>query len=223
MITQTHRDKRQRTPSSLSRKIGKKIPKKTFLIVCEGSETEPEYFKHLKGKDGFNLQATVEINIEVSDPAPTKAINRAIKLSNERKQESKKSLFRSNYDEIWCVFDREAKNETSSYTQAIDKAKQNSIFCATSNPSFEFWLLLHYEYTTRLFQDSGEVEGFLQKSYIQNYDKHITQQIFADLYPRIGKAINHGTRLCNEDHGINPATEVHLLVEKLYKSSESTI
>ena len=221
----------ERSLASLDRRNGRKKPRKSILIVCEGSETEPNYFKFLRGKDGFNIATTVEIKIEIADSSPNRVISRAIQLRDERKRDAKKSLVVSAYDEIWCVFDREAENEGSTFISAIDKANQEKVDTAFSNPSFEFWLLLHFRFTTRLFRNSDEVENELRKEIEselkQKYDKHIDEKLFKVLFARIKAAIANGEKIQefhkNENVNQNPFTNVHLLVNQLCKTAQFDI
>lgn len=46
-------------------------------------------------------------------------------------------------DEFWCVFDVEWPKNHPGLKEAIDRARQNGIELAISNPCFELWLILH--------------------------------------------------------------------------------
>jgi hypothetical protein len=126
------------------------------------------------------------------------------------------------------VFDREAENEGSTFISAIDKANQEKVDTAFSNPSFEFWLLLHFRFTTRLFRNSDEVENELRKEIEselkQKYDKHIDEKLFKVLFARIKAAIANGEKIQefhkNENVNQNPFTNVHLLVNQLCKTAQ---
>ncbi|HDZ61640.1 MAG TPA: RloB domain-containing protein [Nitrospirae bacterium] len=73
-----------------------------------------------------------------------------VKHSKERYNEEKRTG--DAFDRVFCVFD---KDSHESYTRALDeveKAKPKNIFKAiTSIPCFEYWLLLHYEFSTKPF------------------------------------------------------------------------
>jgi hypothetical protein len=110
----------------LSRPEPTKSIKPSILIVCEGENTEPSYFRQFKLSSatikpigtGFNTVSLVE---------------KAIELSNEK-----------TYDQVWCVFDRDDFNE-SDFNTAIQLAEKKNIKVAYSNKAFEYWLILHLD------------------------------------------------------------------------------
>ena len=99
-----------------------------FLIVCEGKQTEPNYFKALT-KD------IESINCEISGQGkdPNSLVEYAIK-----------EKAKNNFDKIWVVFDKdEVPNDD--FNGAIAEAERNKIECAWSNEAFELWFLYHFE------------------------------------------------------------------------------
>lgn len=50
-------------------------------------------------------------------------------------------------DEFWCVFDVEWPRNHPGLKDAIERARQNNIRLAVSNPCFELWLILHHKNT----------------------------------------------------------------------------
>lgn len=103
----------------------------TILIVCEGRNTEPSYFRH------FRLLTAV-IKTIGAGRSTLSLINEAIRLREER-----------NYDQVWCVFDADPMaanhNHAKNFNEAIKKAALNNIQVAYSNQAFEYWLILHFE------------------------------------------------------------------------------
>src|SRR5690606_17418902 len=118
-------------------------------------------------------------------------------------------------DEVWCVFDHEGCNKDSRYDEAVNLAHKKDIKTAISAPSFEFWYLLHYAYTTKPMKNANDVIKELEK-YIENYDKsksYLTETIY-----QIETAINNArkVRQHNQNSGsICPATKVDLLIDKI--------
>ncbi len=117
------RDKR-RAGSRLDRAGADRDERPTILIVCEGENTEPSYFKQ------FRL-VTLKIRVEGLGTNTLDLVNRAIELRNS-----------SDFDQIWAVFDKDSFS-AASFNGAIQKARSNGIYVAYSNQSFEYWLLLH--------------------------------------------------------------------------------
>jgi hypothetical protein len=90
-----------------------------------------------------------------------------------------------------------------------------------SNPSFEVWYLLHYEYSTRSYMNADAVIRELKK-YYPGYEK--TSDMYPLLKDKMDEAIARADRLENyhnaEEHqhpdvNCNPYTDVHRLVKKL--------
>jgi hypothetical protein len=82
---------------------------------------------------------SVEVRIEHGNTDPSGIVREAKRIKGTaRKTEP--------FDEVWCVFDVEAKVTQQSrpgFDEAIDAAKQARIEQAISNPCFEIWLYWH--------------------------------------------------------------------------------
>jgi len=128
------------------RKGSKKKPqRKRFLIVVEGVVTECEYINAIRRSLRLS---SVAIKIETGHTDPIGIVDSAKKLR-------KSALKTDPYDEVWCVFDVEAKvtqNARPGLVEALDSARRSGISVAMSNPCFEICLLWHREerpgYTT---------------------------------------------------------------------------
>ncbi len=100
---------------------------------------------------------------------------------------------------------------------AVADAEKAHLKTAISNPSFEFWYILHFLETTREFTDATDAEHFLS-TYLDGYAKN------CDVFDRLGanteSAISRAQRLL-EHHPRpgtrfpNPSTGVHRLVARL--------
>jgi len=77
-----------------SRKSNSKSLRKSLLIVCEGERTEPAYF------ESFPLNKKVR-EIVGAGANTLSVVKEAIRLRDN-----------SNFDEIWCVFDRDSFKES---------------------------------------------------------------------------------------------------------------
>ena len=114
----------------------KLIPKKLFLIICEGQNTEPKYF------EGFPVP-TKTILIEGGKGSKTALVNYALEIKNSKKYEGENR-------EVWCVFDfdikpDEAATQPQDFNNSIEKAEANGMRVAWSNDAFELWFVLHYQ------------------------------------------------------------------------------
>jgi hypothetical protein len=206
--------RRGKSNEQLKRTRGQRIPRKLILIVVEGEETEYNYFNDLKAE--LRLPTT-EIQVySGSGGDPCKVVEKANSYRNK---------MTSKPDEVFCVFDYDNKREQ--YEQALKKAQdygfEESI---TSIPCFEIWLILHFQYTSRSFQNCSEVETQVQQNLVNaklvnntaQYDKSL--RYYNLLKDKLEQAIENAERLEKEQQEIdlvhaNPSTKVHLLVKKL--------
>ena len=121
------------------------------------------------------------------------------------------------YDSVWAVFDTERADTNPKLNDALQKAKANRINVALSNPCFEFWLLLHDEFTTASFANCESVIRRIKDRYLPNYEKG---NVDMDQYiPKIPIAVQNADH-CRKYHktagvGGNPSTDVDLLVHEM--------
>lgn len=86
-----------KTNSKLKRKVNLLKRRQRILIICEGSKTEPEYFK----KFPVNTEI-VDITIDGPGYNTLSLVNKAIEM---KEKEEKKHM---PYNQVWCVFDRDS-------------------------------------------------------------------------------------------------------------------
>lgn len=125
--------------------------KPVILIVTEGSQTEPKYFEHYRSR-----QTNIDIRVVGSRTKGGETdylglIRKAVEYQN------KNQISASNGDAVWVVADGDvnynnpdpiaAKDTLLSSARKLADAK--GIHIAISNPCFEFWYLLHFQYTTK--------------------------------------------------------------------------
>ena len=56
---------RPRKDRSLRRRVEFRTPKRTFLVFCEGTRTEPDYIKALRQEPAVRDSASVDIRIDL--------------------------------------------------------------------------------------------------------------------------------------------------------------
>ena len=188
----------------LSRRTGSRSVRRTILIVCEGMQ-ESFYFQAVKRQ--FRLSAT-SIDVVTINRDSEAIIREAVERRNDRAT-----------DEAWCVLDTEYPADNPRFPQAVALADRERIGLAVSNPSFEYWLLLHFVYTTRGFTDNDELFNVLKRAY-PPYEKN--QDCCGALWPHQEQAKANARRVMTEQARLLPAeqfphpfTTVHLLVEYL--------
>lgn len=217
--------KRKAKTAELSRRKAYRAPYDKVLIVCEGSKTEPLYFQELI--DHYEIDTA---NVRVSGDCgsdPVSVVQHGIQLYLEERQADS-----GPFDRVYCVIDRDAHQNYSPAMQMIASAKPSqTFFAANSVPCFEYWILLHYAYTTKPFMSCGKTSSGAAvlkelKKYWPEYTKGgagtfaITLNIRND---ELGYAKSNATRALNAakaNHTDNPSTCVHELVEYLQKIKE---
>lgn len=183
-------------------KENSKSTRKSVLIVCEGARTEPSYF------ESFRLPRVVEI--QGVGKNTLSVVKDAVRFSEVQ-----------NYDEVWCVFDRDSFSAPN-ISAAFQLAKKNKIKIAFSNESFELWYLLHYCYLDTAItraQYCVKLSEYMQCNYAKNDPKMYDLLIGAQ-----GDAIKRAKRLeqlnpliPGKEHKSIPTTSVYKLVERLNK------
>jgi RloB-like protein len=128
------RRNRRRRESALRRQRPTRRPRECILVVCEGTETEPNYLMSLRKKIGLS---TVEVEIVGEGAEILRVVGAAIRLREERLAAAEESNRLAPFDEVWCVVDTERKRDNPSWERGVDRARANSLKVAWSNPCFD--------------------------------------------------------------------------------------
>lgn len=207
--------RKARSAKQLARKKESRASHERALIVCEGSKTEPNYFCELVNSLELNT-ANVEVDGNCGS-SPISVFNYAQKRYLEEKRTG------DGFDRVFCVFDKDSHATYEQALRLIGEKKPKDVFKAiVSVPCFEYWLLLHYEFTTRPFEANrdGSVCASLiseLKKYLPNYEKG-EENIYSELSGQIDQAIAYSKRALDqaeENVTDNPSTYIHELVEYL--------
>jgi hypothetical protein len=200
------------TSSSIGRggrRIGTREPRKTIWLVVEGEKTEKLYFGGIRKM--ADLTAT-EIKVEhcKKGTSPIQIVESGQKLLSQDFPQ---------IDEVWCIFDREAKKYERNFKLALEMAAQpvaagKRLRCAVSNPCFEFWILLHFVRTDKPFCNCQEVLADLKKE-APSYTKSNRSEI-EKICNEVSKAVEHARWLRNRNVTC-PSTDVDLLIGTLLK------
>lgn len=197
-----------------NRKQGTRILQKIILIVCEGECTEPEYFNLLKTHLKLsNVRVEVKNSKQTAGTSPKNLLKYAKALKAEA---AKKGM---PYDLIYCVFDKD-KHTTFEETVAAIKKLGLPYNAITSCPCFEYWLLLHYSYTTASYNSFKELERSLKK-HVPTYnksDKNVLNE-FVSLHKTAVQNAQKAEKQLKKDNQA-PFTNVHHLILELVNSNK---
>jgi hypothetical protein len=142
---------RERQRKQLERKQKRRASYDRILIVSEGSKTEPNYFREIRAAYRLHT-ANVEVRPSELGTAPIQVVQYAQALFEDGDRH--KNIQRRAFEKVYAVFDRD---DHASYHEALTLAdalngrirndtRQPIRFQAIASvPSFELWLLLHYE------------------------------------------------------------------------------
>ncbi len=152
--------------SRKSKLKSKRLAPANYLIVCEGKQTEPNYFNGLKKKINEKYGNKVDVlipSIEVKGTGKntTDLVNytdKFVNYSNKR------------YEQVWVVFDKDDYSDDQ-FDKAIRTCDYN---VAWSNPNFELWILSHLKRITKYISKDDilkELNKEFQKMDLENIRK----------------------------------------------------
>lgn len=188
------------------------------MILCEDEKSSKLYFDSFK-KDEKLKRELSSVDIQVIHPKDHSPVG-LVKKAKEKKMKARRE--RNPYDEIWVVLDKDGH---ANLDQALNMAKDNNITIALSVICFEYWILLHFEKTTKPFVKCDEIISYIRKNHFNDYEKNTN--CYMSIKDRVEFAIENGDWVLSQtrndiDRGLkvfelSAYTDVHLLVRKLIK------
>ena len=201
-----------RSFSSKKRNRQNRKEKPLMIITAEGkNETEARYFNNFKTAD---CPYIIKFHKAGHLTDPTKL------AESIRKRWDKEEADVRAGDMAFVVVDLDNNEDKAKEIQQLEARKRVEKFIV-SNPCFEVWYLLHYEYSTRSYINADAVIKELRKHYPE-YEK--TSDMYMILKEKMGDAITNSEKLeefhsiekhLHSDTGCNPYTDVHKLVKTL--------
>ena len=179
-------------------RTGRKIQtKQAFAVVVDG-ETEYWYLEMLKRNEP-------KISFKIKPQIPKKKdIDEQYKLVTELSEEE--------YDKVFWIVDldvllkevRENKDNTSSLQRFLSYwgklSKQNKIVVIVNNPCLEYWFLLHYKNTSKVFTACADAEKQVSQ-HLKGYEKtkkfftKSNNDIYKQLKPYLQTAVSNAIAL----------------------------
>ncbi|AMM25242.1 RloB family protein [Variovorax sp. PAMC 28711] len=213
----------ERQKEQLQRKIGRRASYDRILIVSEGSKTEPNYFNEIRTAHRLHT-ANVQVRSSELGTAPIQVVQHAKSLF-EQGDRHRKIQSRA-FEQVYAVFDRDdhpSNVEALRLAESLDGKLKNDekqmvrFRAIASVPSFELWLLLHYQ-DIQAPMHRDEVMRRL-KQHIPGYEKGASRT-FASTSDRLDVAIARADALARRftaDDAPEPYTAIHELVGLLTK------
>lgn len=196
-----------------NRNCNKRKIKSIIALGCEGkNKTETTYFKNFSTRDCI---------IKFSSGTHTDPVGMANDLVDFIRKEDIKNEYG---DKIYLLIDTDInQNKQNQISEAKSICEKYDIELITSTPTFEYWYILHYGYTTKSYQSSKQVKNEM-KSKIENYTESM------NVYPIIKENTNNA---CNNAKSIekyhlengqvidcenaNPHTSAYRVIEEIQR------
>ena len=134
---------------------------KSIYLFCEGGKTERFYFEQLRQElRGFGFIIKVK---KTNKTDPLGLMKEALSF----KEHEGKDFF--DCDELYCIFDCDSHSNII-LQKAKKFAEENNVNLIFSNPSFEYWILSHFEKISGAC-NQNQIESKL-KEHLNNYEKN---------------------------------------------------
>ena len=195
----------------------KQRKRKSFIVIkCEGdNETEQIYFNNFKSR---------ECIIKYPDGNSTDPVGMANELVSFMNSEDINS---ENGDKIYLLIDTDVN---ANKQKQIDEAKKICDECGieliTSTPSFEFWYMLHFGYTTGPYTSSKDIKrkmkkkilGYTESTNVYPIIKDNTDEAmnYAEKVEKLHK--QNGRKIDSED--ANPHTSAYRVLKEIKKRNK---
>lgn len=210
--------RKARAGVALHREIRERARNKRYLIVCEGSKTEPQYLQELL--DDLRIRPQVVRVARNDGVSPDRVVAHALALYEEDK------LTGDAFDRVYCVFDRDRHTTFDAAVQRTKDLTANGkpFVAITSTPCFEVWLLLHFRYSDQPFHPAGKksvgdqvVSALKSIPMFAKYGKG-EKGVYGKLKDKLSIALENAERLRRSGAAtgsINPATDADELVKAI--------
>ena len=213
---------------NLIRQKGNKNPKSKYFIISEGDLTEIQYFNGIKeNSSDLSINSLIEIIIVENDESEKGESHPLIKIKNFRSEiENNTIIYDKEIDKVCFIFDRDPQNfKDYQYDEFINECKSNAFCPYISNPTFEFFLLLHSDNIFTLNKDEmllnkkENMRGkrFLEKKLSELFGFNKSHINFNILKNNIKKAIKNEKSFCEDILKLKDklGSNVGLLIEQM--------
>jgi len=210
--------------------MSRRYTNKRILIVGEGKETEYNYFVGLRNYHAVRLRE-MATSVSVARGKGGNALNIVEHAIKELKK------FQPDWrmgDRVFLLLDTEGVGRAPELANAENLAARHKVEIVYSSPSFEYWLLCHFDRTPKSYMnDCAVVVGHLNKVWgsvsKEDYNKS-DERVFTRLSAFLAKARIQSLQadleyLATDRDPIkqNPSTQVYELVARLLGTESSEV
>lgn len=189
-----------------------------YLIVSEGTETEPRYFGAIGGLvNGRYHGQYVSVKVRGTGMGTLSLFDEARRIAEGDPD---------GFTRVWVVYDKD-DFPAGDFNAVVERCASASTGltvyrAAWSNESFELWYLLHFEYLQAALSRSDYVERLSSRLEAAGEGRYLKNRgdMYQVLEPRLAGALANAARLAERNAGAppagsNPGTAVHELVGEL--------
>jgi hypothetical protein len=159
---------------------------RTSVAVIGEGITERCYFENLKKDENLKYKLKPDL--------PS--------TSNFQKIFQKaRQLLKNEYNYVYCIIDLDViynDNNIKNKYQNLKNKLPSNIIVLECMPCFEIWFLLHFKYTTRIFQNYNDLEPILL-NHITDYSKNEqyfnSKELYSFLKNKLTTAIKYSKKL----------------------------
>ncbi|MCV0377596.1 RloB family protein [Nitratireductor sp.] len=196
---------------------------KSYLIVTEGELTEVHYFEMIKSKV-HNAGISVRVFGRECDNDPKSVVTFAETIYRESG-----GVKHGGFDHVLCVFDRDSHTTFDWALKRVErlngrKKEDPPVFIAAwSDPSFELWIYLHFQYTRAACSTNAGFSGadaikrlIRQQPEFSQFKKALSPTQLKMLWDRLGPAKQNAERALSDYHRTgerNPSTNIQSALE----------
>ena len=211
-----------RRPSPLKRRRHVAEPQRRYFVYCEGTETEPAYFRSVRQRYR-NVQVEPIGVGGVPRTVAQRAIDHARDLRLHRGRRRRRTSSFEEADQVAVVFDQNGHPDVN---EVIEMCRANRVAVARSNPCFELWLVLHIEDYDKP-ATPGDIQRHLHVLYPAYHHEHAPSPGFESLVAKLDAAETRATRQLRfrereQNSEGNPSTTVGNLTRAIRTAHEES-
>ena len=184
--------------------------RREILVFTEGARTEGGYLLPWRRE----FRDRLLISIDPFHGVPLSLVERAVSTRKAELRDQKRGRGRA-HDEVWCVFDVDSH---PNMREAVQKAEDNGICLAISNPCIELWFILHFEdQTAHISRHKAQSRS----AELLGCKKNLSREAVDLLYSRFDDASQRARDLDIKHKGdgspprSNPSSGVWALIESI--------